>query len=349
MDLKRNKKEIVKNRLKQTAAKIWGYKESEMEEFDPAVDLLFGACASEFERLSSEVYVSQTRILEKVAHILLPEVYLCPVPSYAIAHGKPLNPKILTKQEDQFVIEKEFSSKSSGNVEKKKIFFSPIPGFRLIDAEITLMATSHEIIQLNNLVLKETIVKSKTIDFPHKNKLWLGLKIHPDVGSLIDISFYFDWLNNPDRLDLLKLLKISKWFVNNKLISVKNGFNNKIEANFASETSDITSFLDINIKTEKRINHYCENNFITITEKIIPEKRKYPIEFNDFFEREKLDIIKEELHWIEIEFPETFPAEYLASTFCTPTAFPVMNRRLHNSNRPYTLNNDLNIIPPNFR
>ena len=111
MDLKKNTKEIVKSRLKQSAAKSWGYQESNAEGFDPVIDLLFGACATEFERLSTELYTSQKRILEKVSQILLPEVFLCPVPSYAIMHGKPSSTEKTTVQTDQFVFEKEFPGK----------------------------------------------------------------------------------------------------------------------------------------------------------------------------------------------------------------------------------------------
>jgi hypothetical protein len=345
MDLKRNKKEVVKSRLKQTSAKIWGYQESETEGFDPVIDLMLGACAYEFERLSTEIYTSQSRILEKVAQILLPEVNLRPSPSYAVIHGKPLNPEKTTKKTDQFIFEKELPGKSSDKTEQKKLYFSPIPDFRLIDAEVILMATSHEIIRINDLILKETVVRSEIHKIPHTNKIWIGLNINPTVESLINVSFYFDWFNNPDTPDLLKLLKVSSWFADNKSVAVKNGFNNEIENKHNSETSDISSYLDINLKTEKRINQFFEDHFITITENILPGKRRFPEEFSDFFSSDDLDKLKDELYWIEIELPEIFPVDYLASTFCTPTAFPIINRRLHDSNRPYTLNKDLNIIP----
>jgi hypothetical protein len=345
MDLKNNRKEIILGRLKQSAAKLWGYQDAETDGFDPVIDLLLGACASEFERLSTELNISQTRILEKVSEILLPEVYIHPSPSYAVIHAKPISLERFTDQADQFVFEKELVSISSNKSEQKKVFFSPVSKFRLIDAEVALMATDYEIIRINDLIYRETIIRSGTYTIPQKNTLWIGLKINPSVKTLKNVSFYFDWFNNPDKDELSALLQFSRWYMYGKSISVKKGYSYDVESKFKGESSDILSFLDINLKTEKRINHFFEDSFITITDDISSETRKFPIEFEDSFKSEELDKLKEELCWIKVELPEIFPVMLLASTFCTPNAFPVVNRRLHNSNRPYTLNEDLNILP----
>lgn len=345
MDLKGNKKEIVFGRMKQAAAKLWGYQESETDGFDPVIDLLFGAFAAEFEKLSSELYNSQSRILEKVSQILLPEVNLRPVPSYAIVNVRPLVTERYTKQSDQFITEKEFKGISTDKPEIKKVYFSPVPGFRQIDAEILFMATSHEIIQINDLTVKNTFCQSKKYRIPHINKLWLGMAINPAIDTLKDVSFYFDWFNNPERKDLLKLLQRSRWSINKNAVTVDYGYSRVVEEKYNYETMDISSFLDINLKTEKKIIQLFEEQYITITQNTFTEKQKFPDEFEDFFESDDLQKIREELTWIEIEFPEIFPMEYLSETFCTPTAVPMINRRMHDSNRPFRLNKDLNILP----
>jgi hypothetical protein len=344
MDLKNNNKEIVHSRLKQTAAKIWGFRESDMEGFDPLIELLFGACSAEFEQLSTELYNSQSRILEKVAQILLPEVDLRPAPSYAILQAKPVNAERMVDQTDQFMIDKEFMNTLTNKAELKKIFFSPTSNFRLIDAEVLLLVTAHEIIQISGLH-KETIIRSQTHQVSHQHKLWLGLKINPSIKSLRDTSFYFDWFNNPNRVYLLKLLQLAHWFIDGKEISTKSGFSDSVESLYKDVTIDISSFLDINLKTEKKVNQFFEESFVTITEDVLPEKYKYIPLFADFFPIDELEKLKEKLAWIEISLPEIFPVESIVSVFCTPNAFPVLNRRLYNSNRPYTLNVDLNIFP----
>jgi hypothetical protein len=344
MELKNNRKEIIHSRLRKNAAKMWDIRESDTEGFDPVIDLLFSSCSSEFERLSTELNISQTRILEKVSQILLPEVNLHPDPSYAILHAKPTVPERYTDQTDQFVFAKDLIG-ISNKAEQKKVFFSPTSNFRLIDAEIAIMATTNEVVAVKDLLTKEPAIKSTTSGIPQRNNIWIGLRINPSLNTLKNISFYFDWINIPVKEDLLKLLPLAKLYVDGKCISIKNGFSNEVINKYKSETIDILSFLDINLKTEKKINSLFETNFITITEDILPEKNKFPSVLNGFYGVEDIKKLKEDLRWIEIELPEVFPVEYLISTFCTINAFPVLNRKFHNSNRPYTLNEDLNILP----
>jgi len=212
MDIKENKKEVVQSRLTQNAAKYWGYHDSEMEGFDPVIDMLFGACSVEFERLSTALYNSRSRILEKVAQILLPEVNLRPIPAYTVIQAKPASTMKMTSPTDQFVIEKEYTNSLNNKTEQKKIFFSPTSGFRLIDAEVMFLATSGEVMQVNELN-KEIKFRSKVKSASHQQTLWMGLKLNPSLSNLKDVSFYFDWFNNPDKNYLLKLLQIARWFL----------------------------------------------------------------------------------------------------------------------------------------
>ncbi|MBW6500063.1 MAG: type VI secretion system baseplate subunit TssF [Bacteroidales bacterium] len=344
MELNNNRKEVIHARLKKSSAKIWDYAESETEGFDPVIDLLFGACAFEFERLSTELNLSQTRILEKVSQILLPEVYIFPSPSYSILHAKPVFPERFTDQTDQFFFDKEIID-SSNKISHKKVAFSPTSRFRLVDSEVAMMATIHEIYMVKELLFKEPAIKSETVNRPHKNHLWIGLRINPSVKSLKDISLYFDWINTTDKEDYLKLLPLIKLSSDGLEIQIKSGFSIEIDDRSESDTIDILSFLDINHKTEKKINSLFEGHFITITGDIMPGLEKYPSDLAEFFPVDELTKLKEELCWIRIEFPEVFPVEYLTSTVCTLNSFPVINRRLHTSNRPFTLNDDLNILP----
>ena len=345
MNLRNNRKEVIHSRLKKVAVKNWGYQEPETEGFDPVIDLLFGACAAELERLSSEIYDSQTHILEKVSQILLPEVNLRPKPAYSIMYAKPASKERHTLQTDQFIFEKEITGKNPERPESKKLYFSPIAGIRLLDAEITHLATHEELIQITSLFTRESVLKSSRKDTAFPNSLWLGLKINPSVTSLKDVSFFIDWINNPEKENLLNLVNLAKWFINEKETLLKKGYSHEIEKKYALETIEISSYLDINLKTEKAILQFFEPHFFTITQDILPAKTKYPEEFQKLFDIESLEKLKDELHWFRIDFPEIFPKEHLSSTFCMINAFPVVNRKFHDSNRPYSLNKDLNIIP----
>src|SRR5690606_7018610 len=100
-------REKVKRRLRKKAAELWGFQEAEMEGFDPVVDLLLGACAVEFEKIANEIFSSETRVLERLAHLLVPEVLTGPKPAHAILHARPVEPLHRLQPTDQFVSEKE--------------------------------------------------------------------------------------------------------------------------------------------------------------------------------------------------------------------------------------------------
>ena len=61
--MKENTKEQIRNRMIKNAANMWDVPANEIEtSFDPIVDLLLSACASEIAKIAGEVDESQTRI-----------------------------------------------------------------------------------------------------------------------------------------------------------------------------------------------------------------------------------------------------------------------------------------------
>ncbi len=71
-----------------TAARLWGYPDAEVEtSFDPVVQLLLEACASELEKISGEVDVSHARLVERLAQIMMPEPITSSQPAYGILHA----------------------------------------------------------------------------------------------------------------------------------------------------------------------------------------------------------------------------------------------------------------------
>ena len=44
----------VRNRMLRRAAEVWGYSESEIDDFDPIVALLVEACSVEFEKIAGK-------------------------------------------------------------------------------------------------------------------------------------------------------------------------------------------------------------------------------------------------------------------------------------------------------
>ena len=74
-------KERVKSRILKKAADLWGYKEGEMESFDPLVKLLIEAFAGEFEKISYEINETQFRVIERLTGLISPDLDIVK-PSY---------------------------------------------------------------------------------------------------------------------------------------------------------------------------------------------------------------------------------------------------------------------------
>ena len=87
----KEQKERIKDRMLKTAARLWGYPDAEVEtSFDPVVQLLLETCASELEKISSEVDVSHARLVERLAQIMMPEPITTSQPAYGILHASAL-------------------------------------------------------------------------------------------------------------------------------------------------------------------------------------------------------------------------------------------------------------------
>ena len=58
-------KQHIKESMMQSAARFWGLPETDTDaSFDPLVGLLMGACATELEKINSEVMLEIETILE---------------------------------------------------------------------------------------------------------------------------------------------------------------------------------------------------------------------------------------------------------------------------------------------
>src|SRR5690348_9657385 len=96
-------RERIRNRLLKRAAEVWGFAESEMDEFDPLVTLLIEANAVEFEKIAAEIGKTQNRMLERLAQLMYPEITMVR-PSYGIMQAISSEPIGTIHTETQFMI-----------------------------------------------------------------------------------------------------------------------------------------------------------------------------------------------------------------------------------------------------
>ncbi len=344
------KREKVKQRLLKTAAELWDYQETEMEGFDPMVDLLFGACAVQFEKTARELHLSKTRVLKRLASLLLPEALIMPTPAHAIVHARPVTPIHYLEVTDQFVAAQEIINQENLNKpEIKEVYLSPALSMPLVDGEIRVMAAGKKILETSSILRKEELVSSSSKNTLNPDTLWLGLTLSPGSEKVGALSFYFDWRNNPEVKNLRALLPLSQWFLSGSRLSIQPGINAG-SVNFTDQTAlNLSDFQDVSKTLESEVLHFYHSSFVTLPDfsTAIQNREVYPKEFLDVFSADDLKNLKDPLLWIEIKFPQMMAKDVLSSTICSLNCFPALNRKREKSNRPYRVSKQLNILPLN--
>ena len=330
------RKEQIMRRLRNKAVQYWGLKESEVDSLDPLVDMLLGACAVEFERTAQEINSSQSRLLERLAQLMVPEVYTNGRPAHGIMHAKADAAVVKLKPEDQFFVEKEIQE--NNRLVTIPIAFSPAKACKVFDAAIVCQAAGNKLTFYDSPLTKGRSIYTSEKEMLSANTLWVGLKVNQKIASLKGMSFFFDWKNEGDKHKYLPILSMTHWKQGEDLLVLESGFARKVE-------KELSAF-DAMAELEGNVVQYYQRNFLTVGQN---EHRlnplKYPEAFAKVFPAEQLKELKEELVWLKVTFSGVSSQQTLDELYCSINCFPVMNRKLNLSSRPYTLTPNLNIIP----
>lgn len=116
MSTEKYNKEQIRNRMLKYAAAFWGIKKA--ENFDPVVKLLLEALSNEIYMLGEDFTAIETRLLEKTARILTPDILTSPFPAHGIVHAYPIEPCYLITRESGMYYESDSLTRklSTGSV-----------------------------------------------------------------------------------------------------------------------------------------------------------------------------------------------------------------------------------------
>lgn len=339
-------KEMIAARMFRHGARYWGYKDTDIDNFDPLVRLLIEACAVELYRISNEINSAQEHMLEKLARLLTPEVHTAPKPAHAVVHARPAEAVTQVYPSMQFFFQKKVASKSNGPLDANiDVFFSPAGNYKVVDGDIKFIAAGSDVYAINTWQYKETFIKTGSGKKFDQNSIWLGIEMNHQVKDLTGLSFFFDLKNQAEKMQLLPLLHYSKWTINGKVVNTREGLWNPSTGE--SLVNSFTGFDEFNINhsVERLINNYYNNQFITIAdgEQLSFKTEKYPAEFTNLLSNTELGKLQKELLWINLKFLPEFNESVLDALTVSINSFPVANRHLNELR--YRLQNNFNIIP----
>ena len=336
------RKERIKDQMVNTAARLWGIEESEIEHnFDPLALLLIEACAAELEKIGNNINDSHKRLLNYLAEIIVPDSLYGSIPASGIVQAMPLESFAEVGLESAFYLTQKIHRPVTNTTETIDFYLSPIGKFRLINATATYMVSGNKLFRIKENSSKELLFSPERMN--NSNEIWLALNADKSVNSLNGLNIYFDLRSNSSAKNFYNSLSYAKGWMNETAIEIHSGFGTN-EGIGIDQKEILLTGDDRTSKVNRKTAFIYQNRFLQISDpaKIVPGV--VPLSWQEKFPP---DIIKqiegEKLVFIKLELPQFFPQEVFDIVTCNINAFPVVNKKINSFN--YRTDDWLNIIP----
>jgi hypothetical protein len=305
-------------------ARLWNYDESDLavESFDPLVGMLLGAFATGLENVHHELDNSRSRVVQRLAHLLTPEVLTGPQPAHGMMKVGIIDPFFDVLPAHSF----------TSNMGGKEFNFSSVGQYTLHNAKL-------------NTVILQSRIRDMGMGGPPReyfmdqalplDEAWIGLALNEDLEELNDLALFFDWRNDPSRNTHLSRLLDVRMFTDTEELQVTQGLVNKKTFDGLADELGASARIDraVQRQYDAHVLSISSNNRQT-GEKISIQtrKKKYPVAITSFLRPDELQrYFVQELFWIKIKFPGGLSPEILSRMYLDLNAFPVVNRRLVNN------------------
>lgn len=322
----------IKSRMLQQAARLWGYQEAAIDTtaFDPLVDLLVGALATESERVYGEIQASRGRILERLVELLLPEVVTAPRPAHSVLMARPIELLADVTRTDLFTVRHPQTG--------EEIALSPAGRFPIVNGRVACLAAGHQLWRIDEMGNTIPVAQASLHRRLPAYALWIGLELMPGLPTDLSLRFFFDWKNLPLPIyDYAQHLSQTRWWHDDRPLAVEPGTNRQADAQLSAGLRTMESYTD----------SYYRANFLTVHGSFpmpVPSASGSfcPATLTDTFDPALLQTLPP-LHWIRVDFPTVFGADVMTKTECVLNAFPVLNRQLGRA--VFRLSDGLNVFP----
>lgn len=336
------KQEQIKNRMLKRASKMWGYSELESENaFDPVLELILSACASELEKLRFEQENSRTRITERILEVIFPDEVTGITPSQTLLQLTPVENNVQISRYNHFKAVKRVQNLySPTEVKTMNIFFSPTLEMKLTTAQVKYLVFGNKILQQESFFYQEEVDQSDR-NIP-SGEFWVGLHA-PEVEKLEDLCFYID-INNKEQKEFFNYyLQQVKVFCGEKEYELVEGYNVPINS---IEYEDIISKNYTNVEAiYNEVNQFYQGNFFTLKGNIYPEREKseYITSFiEENFSNHRIATEKD-IVWLRFKFYEVITPKILENIRIALNCIPVVN--MYNTKKTKRIKGQLTIYP----
>ena len=319
--------EQIKNRMIKRASRMWGYSELESESaFDPVLELLLSACASELEKLRFEQENSRARITDRILEIIFPNQIVGVVPSQTLLQLTPVENNVQLSRYNHFkAIKKTQNIYDPTQVNTKDIYFSPTLEMKLTTAQVKYLLYGNKVLQQESFFYQEEIARSE-MNIP-SGEFWIGIHA-PGVEKLEDLCFYIDVNNKEQKEFFTYYLQQVKVFSEGKEYELVEGYN--VPTN-SIEYENIISKNYTGIDTiYNEVNQFYQANFFTLKGTIYPKTEEEKSVATTLLENYFLDhkfITEKDIIWLQFKFYEVITPKVLENVRIALNCVPAINIR----------------------
>lgn len=332
-------KEQIKERLKAQAKLHWPKNPNDRQDsalnYDPLVDLLFSAFASEMERIYDRIETVESRVMERTLGMIIPEGINKPLPAYSVVN---ILPRI-----NELEIENNETLLELWSPNLKKAFhFTSSDTFKAINGKVKILAFSNAIYEYSTPMERKSLIMKaeKGSRLPDK-QVWIGLQLPLNTDSFERICLYFNWKNHKNKEDFFRHLYEIQLFHQDEKIPFKIGIKDYISTNESNSSSS-----EWMRQYEKSVQQTLGKHFISIEpSQIVINAHKYPKEWENILSPEQLKPLTEPLVWLKIVFPSLFNEEIFENMIIAINCFPVLNRFIKGKEESRTINEYFNVFP----
>jgi hypothetical protein len=338
-------KNSIYNRLVKSATNLLGWEAVGINALDPIVGIFLGATADEFELLYQDLKTYQSRILERLSSLLLPDVNKSPKPAHAVAFAQPKKdqyPVVDLDDENHFFFKKKNPGAVSALDSEIDVYFTSIGDCKIFDAELKYSSIGGKVYSINGTFYKDLLAECSYYE-GYRTTIWFGLSIGKELDNLNGLRLFFDWPTlksneqNPDYLNNCNL------FLGNQKIDFKHGLGH-LKSGIAEVNTDFV--FEPNFDSILHVSNFYNNRFLTIEQidSATLENAFFQIPPELGFGQDlKQKLGKEKLIWLRLELSPETPSEVLQEMVMVPNAFPVLNRK--KSDFTFRIQNNLNLVP----
>lgn len=319
--------EQIKNRMIKRASRMWGYSELESESsFDPVLELLLSACASELEKLRFEQENSRTRITDRILEIIFPNQIVGVVPSQTLLQLTSVENNVQLSRYNHFkAIKKTQNIYDPTQVNTKDIYFSPTLEMKLTTAQVKYLLYGNKALQQESFFYQEEIARSER-NIP-SGEFWIGLQAS-GVEKLEDLCFYIDVNNKEQKEFFTYYLQQVKVFSEGKEYELVEGYNVPINS-VEYENIIAKNYTGIDA-IYNEVNQFYQGNFFTLKGTLYPpqgeEKSVATTLLENYFFNHNF-MTEKDIIWLQFKFYEVISPKVLENVRINLNCVPAINIR----------------------